>query len=311
MKSRNERGLEGRSVNFHLNKECNARCGYCFAAFRGVKKGDRLTPAEQGELIDRLVDGGVGKINFAGGEPTLEPHLGDLCRRIKERSRGKCAVSIVSNGYDLPLLIEESAEWIDWAALSLDSGDDRVNAAIGRTKPGIPYVEGMLEIGEMLWSRGVGVKCNTVVNRYNVDENMSEAIRRLAPRRWKLFQMLPVVGENKGNAADYEVSGEEFQGFVERHRHLSDAGVRIVPEDNAHMTDSYLMIDPKGRFYWHVPQGGSRGLKYGAPVLKKYGDPILKVGLEEALKPVRFSERTYHARGAEYDWLRRVLRNAA
>lgn len=306
MKSRNERGLKGRSVNFHLNKECNAKCGYCFAAFPGVKKGDRLTPAEQGELIDRLVDGGAGKINFAGGEPTLEPHLGDLCRRIKERSRGKCAVSIVSNGYDLQSLIEGSAEWIDWAALSLDSGDDRVNAAIGRTKPGIAYVKEMLELGEMLWSRGVGVKCNTVVNRCNVDEDMSEVVRRLAPERWKLFQMLPVVGENKGNAADHEISGEEFQGFVERHRHLSDAGVRIVPEDNAHMTDSYLMIDPKGRFYWHVPQGGSRGLKYGDPVLKKYGDPILKVGLEEALKPVRFSERMYHARGAEYDWLRRV-----
>ena len=298
MKSRNERSLKGRSVNFHLNKECNAKCGYCFAAFPGVKKGDRLTPAEQGELIDRLVDGGAGKINFAGGEPTLEPHLGDLCRRIKERSRGKCAVSIVSNGYRLRSLIEGSAEWIDWAALSLDSGDDRVNAAIGRTKPGIAYVKEMLELGEMLWSCGVGVKCNTVVNRCNVDEDMSEVVRRLAPERWKLFQMLPVVGENKGNAADYEVSREEFQAFVERHRHLSDAGVRIVPEDNAHMTGSYLMIDPKGRFFWHVPQGGSRGVEYG--------DPILKVGLEEALKPVRFSERMYHARGAEYDWLRPV-----
>ena len=298
MKSRNERGMEGRSVNFHLNKECNARCGYCFAAFPGVKKGDRLTPAEQGELIDRLVDGGAGKINFAGGEPTLEPHLGGLCQRIKERSRGKCAISIVSNGYDLQSLIEGSAEWIDWAALSLDSGDDRVNADIGRTKPGIPYVEKILGLGEMLRSRGVGVKCNTVVNRYNADEDMSGVIRRLAPRRWKLFQMLPVVGENKGNAADYEVSREEFQAFVGRHRHLDDAGVRIVPEDNAHMTGSYLMIDPKGRFFWHVPQGGSRGVEYG--------DPILKVGLEEALKPVRFSERMYHARGAEYDWSRRV-----
>ena len=298
MKSRNERGLKGRSVNFHLNKECNAKCGYCFAAFPGVKKGDRLTPAEQGELIDRLVDAGVGKINFAGGEPTLELHLGGLCQRIKERSRGKCAVSIVSNGYRLRSLIEESAESIDWVALSLDSGDDGVNADIGRTKLGIPYVEKMLGLGEMLWSRGVGVKCNTVVNRHNIHEDMSAVIGQLAPRRWKLFQMLPVVGENKGNAADYEVSREEFRAFVGRHRHLDDAGVRIVPEDNAHMTGSYLMIDPKGRFFWHVPQGGSRGVEYG--------DPILKVGLEKALKPVRFSERMYHARGAEYDWSRRV-----
>lgn len=298
MKAKNEQSLEGRSINFHLNKKCNAKCGYCFAAFPGVKEEDRLKPAEQGDLIDRLVDGGVGKINFAGGEPTLEPHLGDLCRRVKGRSRGKCAVSIVSNGFGLRSLIEGWAESIDWVALSLDSGDDRVNAAIGRTKPGVPYVENMLELGEMLWSRHVKVKCNTVVNRYNVDEDMSEVIRRLAPRRWKLFQMLPVVGENKGNAADYEVSREEFLEFVKRHRRLSDAGVNIVPEDNAHMTGSYLMIDPEGRFFWHVPQGGSRGVEYG--------DPILKVGLEEALEQVRFSERRYHARGAEYDWLRRV-----
>lgn len=289
--------LEGLSVNFHLNKECNAKCKYCFAGFPNVTRENRLTDAERGVLVDLLVDGGVGKINFAGGEPTLVKNLGDLCKRIKVRSQGGCAVSIVSNGHRLQRLIESSAQWIDWVALSLDSGNDRVNVAIGRTRAKIPYMDRMLELGDMLRSRDIGIKCNTVVSRFNVDEDMSEVIRRLNPERWKLFQVLPVIGENDGTIADHEISEEEFEEFVRRHQSLlSDTGVKIVPEDNAHMTGSYLMIDPKGCFYWHVPQDESRGLRYG--------DPILKVGLVEALKQVRFSEDRYHARGARYDWLR-------
>lgn len=314
MKSKIDRGLEGLSVNFHLNKECNARCRYCFAGFPGVTREDRLTDVERGDLIDLLVDGGVGKINFAGGEPTLVRNLGDLCRRIKERSRGGCAVSIVSNGFRLRPLIEGSAQWLDWVALSLDSGDDRVNIDIGRTKRDVPYVENMLALADVLRGHGVGVKCNTVVSRYNVDEDMSGVVRRLAPERWKLFQVLPVIGENGETIADHEISGEQFKEFVRRHRSLSDAGVSIVPEDNAHMTASYIMIDPAGRFYWHVPSDEPGGLEHGNPVLKVYGDPILEVGLEEALKQVRFSEDMYDARGAKYDWLRRqppALRNGA
>ncbi len=59
-------------------------------------------------------------------------HLGSLCERIKRRSNGHCAVSIVSNGARLRPLIEHWSQWIDWIALSVDSGDDRVNTALGR-----------------------------------------------------------------------------------------------------------------------------------------------------------------------------------
>ena len=292
--------LKGLSVNFHLNKECNAKCKYCFAGFPNATRENRLTEVERGELIDLLVDRGVGKINFAGGEPTLVKSLGDFCRRIKVRSRGACAVSIVSNGHLLRPLIEDSAQWIDWVALSLDSGDDRVNAAIGRTRGKIPYVDKMLELGDMLRSRDIGIKCNTVVSRFNVSEDMSEVIRRLNPERWKLFQVLPVIGENDETVADQEISGKEFEEFVRRHLQLlSDTAVEIVPEDNAHMADSYLMIDPEGRFYWHAPQNGERWNT------KLYSAPILKIGLEEALGQVRFSEDRYRARGARYDWHRR------
>ena len=281
------------SVNFHLIETCNAHCTYCFATFPHLRKRHRLSTDDQGRLLDLLVDGGVGKINFAGGEPTLVRDLGLLCKRIKERGQGRCAVSVVSNGKYLQRLIEESAQWIDWVALSLDSGDDDVNVALGRTQKGSPYAAKMLRFGDALRSHGVRVKCNTVVTKHNVKEDMSAIINRLAPERWKIFQALPVIGENDHNIADLEVSKEEFEEFVGRHLSLRHKELEIVPEDNSYMTNSYLMISPDGRFFWHTPKGSL-----------EYGDPILEVGLEEALDRVRFSEGKYRERGGLYDWFK-------
>ena len=292
--------LKGLSVNFHLIKECNARCRYCFAGFADVNKANALADADRKRLIDLLVDAGVGKINFAGGEPTLVRNLGDLCRRIKDRSAGRCAVSIVSNGFRLPELIEDAGPSIDWAAVSLDSADPRTNVDIGRTleRNAEAYVEHMLKCGDMCRRYGIRLKCNTVVSRCNVDEDMSDTIRRLAPERWKVLQVLPVRGENDGTVDGLEISEEEFERFVDRHRRLlTGAGVEIVLENNEAMTDSYIMIDPRGRFYWHEPEGGSIRRVYG-------DDPIPEAGLEKALGHVRFSREDYEGRDARYEWRR-------
>ena len=285
------------SINFHMIEACDARCGYCFATFPHLGRRDRLSPADRRSLIDLLVDAGVGKINFAGGEPTLMSDLGSLCERVKTRSGGRCAVSLVTNGARLGPLLEGWASHIDWLAISVDSADDRVNAALGRTGSDLPYAPVMMEFGAEAKRRGVRLKCNTVVNRLNAEENMSGFISKLSPERWKLFQMLPVAGENDGAVDHLSVSDEAFRSFVERHAALSASGIRIVPEDNAVMTNSYLMIAPDGRLFWHVPHGAGRTFEYG--------DPILAVGFEEALRQVRFSEAGFMARGGAYDWLRR------
>ena len=295
MKSTSSRNRD-LSVNYHLIKTCNARCTYCFAKFRNLVKEDQLSGDDQERLIDLLVDGEVEKINFAGGEPTLVPGLGALCERIKKRSRGNCAVSVVSNGRRLQELIENWGQRIDWVALSLDSGDDQVNVQLGRARKDDPYTSEMLKLGDVLRNHGVRVKCNTVVTKLNVDEDMSTIIRMLAPERWKLFQVLPVSGENDDEIDNLVITKEEFQAFVERHQPMRDEGVEIVPEDNTLMTNSYFMISPDGRFFWHTPQKESRGLEYGKP--------ILKVGLKEALRQVRFSEKKFRARGGVYDWHR-------
>lgn len=293
MKSTGDSGL---SVNFHLIEACNARCSYCFATFPHLGRRDRLSPADREALVDMLVDAGVGKINFAGGEPTLMRDLGPLCKRIKTRSRGRCAVSLVTNGARLGPLLKGWAEWIDWVALSVDSGDDTVNVALGRTPEGQPYAPVMLELGVEAKRRGIRLKCNTVVNQLNVGEDMCGFISELAPERWKLLQMLPVAGENDVAVKDLSIPEADFRAFVERHSALGGTGIAIVPEDNDAMTASYLMIGPDGRFFWHVPHASGRTLEYGPPVLE--------AGFDEALRQTGFSRDKFHARGGAYDWLR-------
>ena len=289
-------GGPGLSINFHLIEACNARCAYCFATFPHLRKRDRLSRSDREALVDLLVDAGVGKINFAGGEPTLMRDLGPLCKRIKIRSRGYCAVSLVTNGARLGPLLQDWAAWIDWVALSVDSADDRVNTALGRTRNGRPYALVMLELGVETRRRGIRLKCNTVVNRRNMEEDMSDFISTLAPERWKLFQMLPVAGENDVAAQELSVPDDGFRAFVDRHEPLRASGIDIVSEDNAAMTNSYLMIGPDGRFFWHVLQGPERTIEHGAP--------ILHVGVGEALREVQFSEAAFRARGGAYSWLR-------
>ncbi len=286
-----DRGL---SVNYHLIEACNAKCTYCFATFPDLGKRDRLSGGEQEALVDVLVDAGVGKINFAGGEPTLVRNLGALCRRIKTRSEGRCAVSLVTNGKRLRPLMEEWGRWIDWVALSVDSADDGTNLIVGRTRQGEPYARKMLELGDQARRLEIRLKCNTVVSRFNAQEDMCGFMRQLAPERWKILQMLPVVGENDAIAPDCSVTDGEFRSFVERHLPLREAGVDVVPEDNDAMTNSYVMIGPDGRFFWHAVRGRERALEKG--------DPILEVGFAGAFRQVRFSDEKFRARGGEYDW---------
>lgn len=284
------------SVNYHLIEACNARCVYCFATFPDLRKRDRLGRDDQEALVDLLVDEGVEKINFAGGEPTLVPNLGPLCARIKVRSNGRCAVSVVTNGARLGPLMEKWGQMIDWVALSVDSANDGTNVIVGRTREGKPYAREMLTLGEQAARLGIRLKCNTVVSRFNAQEDMSSFMRQLAPERWKLLKMLPVVGENDKAAEDCAVTDDEFQSFVERHLTLREANVDVVPEDNEAMTNSYLMIAPDGRFFWHVAHGRERALEKG--------DPILDVGFAQALRQVRFSDEKFRARGGEYEWKR-------
>lgn len=157
------------------------------------------------------------------------------------------SVSIVSNGS----LIKESwlqqyGAHLDILAVSCDSFDENTNIKIGRGSG--DNVEQLFRIRDWCREYGIKFKLNTVVCRFNFDEDMAERVAELDPFRWKCFQVLMVEGENDSektlrDVRHFEIDDDEFGIFCKRHEHLAC----FVPESNKAMAESYLILDEVSR----------------------------------------------------------------
>lgn len=283
------------SFNYHLWAPCNMKCRPCFAEFQDVKREMKLPkghlPKEDCiSVVDQLSEFGFGKGNFVGGEPTLCPWLSELIARTKEHG---VVTSIVTNGSRITdQWLDNLNGSLDWIGLSIDTVHPEKSIHIGRAIAGkIPITEEeYLDIIGKIKRHGIRLKINTVVNSVNWEENLTPFIRLAKPERWKLFQVLPVKGQNDAHIADFEITTDQFEAYVQRNRIVENDGVTVVPENNEAMTESYVMIDPAGRFFDNT-QGFYR-----------YSQPILKVGVEEALRQVSIDPERFRQRGGEYDW---------
>ncbi len=271
------------AVNFHVNKACNAHCRFCFATFRDVRGQSKTQAAIQ--VIDALADAGCEKLNFAGGEPTLRADFPELLRHAKSRG---LVTSIVTNGFRLDRLLDDHADALDWVGLSVDSGQEDVQQALGRGTG--DHVANSIRLAGRCRALGLRVKLNSVVTALTWEEDMTALVQAMQPERWKAFQVLPMAGQNDGSVEDLLITAEQFEAFVARHAPLAAEGLAPVVEDNDAMRGSYVMIDPLGRFF-----GNATGRHV-------YSQPILQVGVRAALAEVGFEPEKFEARGGRYAW---------
>jgi radical S-adenosyl methionine domain-containing protein 2 len=276
------------SVNYFPSRKCNYTCGFCFH----TDTSSYVLPIDEAKRGLRLLkEAGMRKLNIAGGEPFLYPHLLTELLRYGKEELAIESISIVSNGSKIrEKWIRDNCQWLDILAVSCDSFNQETNKRIGRGDDG-GNVARLFRIAQWCREYGVKFKLNTVVNALNWDENMVTNIERLAPFRWKVFQCLLVAGENddetrKRDARTFLVTDKQWRTFCGRHEHLSC----YVPEDNKSMASSYLHLDEYMRF-----------LDKGDGMLTK-SESILKVGVKEAMKQVVWDKTSFVERGGIYDW---------
>lgn len=75
---------------------------------------------------------------------------------------------------------------MDILAISCDSFDEQVNVLIGRGQGKKNHVENLQKLRKWCRDYKVAFKINSVINRFNVDEDMNEHIKALSPVRWKV-----------------------------------------------------------------------------------------------------------------------------
>ncbi len=269
------------------------RCKFCFAGFKDVKNSilpkGHLPKNQALQVIEQLASIGFKKITFAGGEPTLCPWLSDLFAIAKQ-----CGLTtmLVTNGSKLDeKFLHDNQNHLDWIAISIDSLNLDTNKEIGRVSVGKTRNQSLnyFEIAAQIKKYGYGYKVNTVVNRCNFNENLSEFILQTMPQRWKIFQVLPIIGQNDNHIDDFIISSNQFQQFINNHLFLQNQ-LKVVIESNELMKGSYAMVDPAGRFYDNT--AGTYN----------YSQPILEVGAHNAIKQVNYNFDKFTQREGLYDW---------
>lgn len=233
-------------VNYHITNRCNYHCTYCFGKFNG-QKDPTLDDAKK--IVDNIAlyftQNNItdGRINFAGGEPTLYEHLDKL---IDYTSSLGMRVSIVTNGS--LLTSERIRSWqgkISCIGISIDSIVCNTNLTIGRCcRNKVISLSQWSKLAKAIHDCDIDLKINTVVSRLNLDEDLSELYRALSPKKIKLFQMHLIDGIND-QAKPYEITEREFLTFCDWHKAFDSV---IVAEPCGSMENSYLMVNPEGKF---------------------------------------------------------------
>ncbi|RXJ51544.1 radical SAM protein [Gelidibacter gilvus] len=285
------------SINFHLWEPCNMRCKFCFATFQDVKqtilpKG-HLPENEAIEVIQKIAAAGFEKITFAGGEPLLCKWLPELIKIAKQLGM---TTMIVTNGSRLTdEFLKDNKKYLDWIAVSIDSLDDENNIKIGRAITGKKPLSKTYYYGiiDKIHKHGYGLKINTVVNKVNYKDNLAALIQYANPKRWKVLQVLPMIGQNDNTIDDFKISEQEFNFFLDNHKEIKT----MIPESNDAIKGSYVMVDPAGRFFDN------------AAGTHNYSKPILEVGVKAALKTMNYDLDKFLIRGGFYDWKNDIKQN--
>lgn len=231
-----------KSANVHITGRCNYTCKFCIA--KNLVKEHR--PVEFWiPYLELLRDEGIEKINLAGGEPFLYPHIEEFCKTCKEMG---FLVSIISNG---SLVNEETlsplVEYLDWIGFSVDSTDEEVERNVGRCSGDRPHIEQVIKAARLSKDYGINVKLNITVIDQSKNCDFTELIEITDPYRVKIFQALEIKNMNDDTIDGFKVTDEEFKEFRSRHEHIVlSNGAKPVFEVNRVMIDSYLALDPRG-----------------------------------------------------------------
>lgn len=154
------------------------------------------------------------KITFSG-DPLVYPNL--LYRVIKfcREDLGLDSISLVADASKLTEgFMECAARYIDTIIVACDSFDEQCKNFIGRGT-GSDFAQ-IQEVARLCKKYDVGFEIHTVVNRYNVHEDMNKQIQALQPVQWKVFRVLAIDNgsdEIIHNSRRFKVSAIEFRMF--------------------------------------------------------------------------------------------------
>jgi len=267
-------------VNFHFTHKCNYDCKFCYSHFFASKEKEILD-FDKWKQITNLLKPYCKRINFAGGEPLLHKKL--VGKLLHHNQKIGLISTIITNGYFLDeQWLNKYGKYLKAIGISCDSSKEIINEKLSRGTGS--HVENTIKKFNMIQSFNkiegeILPKLNTVINKLNYKENMIDFVLKTGVKRWKVFQLLTIEGENEQYSKELVIDKEEFKIFYQENKEIEKYGIEFIAEDVDELTDTYIMIDPEGRFF---SNNNNRYI---------FSEPIYKIGVEEALKQINFNQQ--------------------
>lgn len=271
------------TINWHIIQRCNFTCDYCFAKYDKEDKKELHYSKQDIDIVlnklylyfsNRYKDYSL-RLNIAGGEPTLSKNLEYI---IEMAYKLNFSVSLITNASKLTgKFIEKNSRLLSMLAISIDSSNVHTNKKIGRSSTKNELMNSsILKYVELfrLYNPNINIKINTVVNSNNHHEYMGSLIELIQPEKWKILQALSF-------SKTVYCTDNEFNIFLNKHKNVQSS---IYKESNEDMVDSYIMIDPYGRFYQNTK---------GSYI---YSQTILTTSVAEAFNEIEFDLEKFMSR---------------
>ncbi len=279
-------------INYHITEKCNYDCHYCYAKWAKPNELHRDL-AQMKAVLAKLADYFLNpnpihdqlqyqsvRLNFAGGEPLLlKSRFIEALDYVKELG---FEASVITNGHMITdEFIQTQGHKLQMLGISYDAVSNEVQKRVGRvTRSGLTLTPKRLtQIFQQMrvFAPKAELKINTVVNQFNIEEDLSELMASLTPKKWKVLRVLPVFDSIP------TISDRQFSDFVLRHQLVSDF---MSVENNESMTNSYLMLSPDGAFFQNGDE--ANGYFKSRPLFMTSIDTALA---ETGFDPVKFALR--------------------
>lgn len=228
------------SVCWNITEKCNEFCEFCYRTL-----AEDLSLEENKAIADKLLEHGVEKITFAGGEPLLYKGLFELAEYIKSKNPN-VLLSLTTNGL---LINENNRETIlrlfDWITFDLESTSTEYHKRVGRGERHLPKNVDNL----MFFNNKINVKINTVATKQNIDDipNIWEIIKRFNVKRWKIFRYYPITYKAQDNEDFFSITDEDYKNLADTIMVITDGSdTQIDFNDYEDFRTTYFSIFPNG-----------------------------------------------------------------
>ncbi len=230
--------MEVNSCCWNITGQCNLNCKFC------VRVVSEELPLELNKKVAlNLINNGVDKITFSGGEPLLYGdlfYLVDYIRKIKP----DIILSLTTNAQLLHNCCDSVIKYFDWITISIDTLSEELNEKIGR---GRKYLDKVFIALECFDNKGIKIKINTVamkVNKSTIIE-MLDLISKYKVKRWNIIMFYDGLYKAKENKDEYNITMSEFEEVRQMiSGHEMDADVSFT--NNIEFPTSYFRVYPDG-----------------------------------------------------------------